>query len=35
MAGSLLDSNFFIQSYHFIPMDIFPSFWKEIGNLLK
>lgn len=29
----LLDSNIFIQSERYIPMDLFPSFWNELGKL--
>jgi hypothetical protein len=31
----LLDSNIFITSEHQIPMDVFPSFWGEMGHLLE
>lgn len=33
MERYLLDSNIFIQSEHYIPMDLFPSFWNELGKL--
>lgn len=35
MECYLLDSNIFITSEHHIPMDLFPSFWIEMGKLLK
>lgn len=31
----LLDTNIFIQSEHYIPRDIFPSFWAHLGNTLQ
>ena len=34
MARYLLDSNIFIQSEHFIPEDIFPSYWARLGGLI-
>ena len=34
MERYILDSNIFITSEHHIPMDVFPSFWCELGQLL-
>lgn len=34
MAHYLLDSNILIQSEHFIPEDIFPSYWAKLGGLI-
>ncbi|MDD6729667.1 MAG: DUF4411 family protein [Ellagibacter isourolithinifaciens] len=33
MERYLLDSNIFITSEHYIPMDLFPSFWGELEKL--
>lgn len=35
MDRYLLDSNIFIQSEHYIPMDVFPTYWGEVGKLLE
>lgn len=35
MECYLLDSNTLITSENFIPMDLFPSFWSEMGKLLE
>lgn len=35
MGRYLPDSNIFITSENQIPMDLFPSFWNELGSLLE
>lgn len=35
MDRYLLDTNIFITSEQHIPMDLFPSFWNEMGKLLE
>ena len=35
MDRYLPDSNIFITSEHYIPRDIFPSFWDSFGKLFE
>lgn len=35
MPRYLIDSNFWINAAHYYPIDLFPSFWETIKELIE